>query len=104
MVNTLRRNQSVFEWHKQFKKEREDVQDDPGSGQRKAQRTDANVDRVRTLVSSDRRLGVRLTAEEVSMNKERVLQIMMEELGKREIAARIAPRILTDNQKCQLPG
>jgi hypothetical protein len=35
------------------------VQDDPRSGQ-----TDANVDRVRTLVRSDRRIAVRLTAEE----------------------------------------
>jgi hypothetical protein len=36
------------------------VQDEPGSGQPKRQRTDANVDRVR----ADPRLGVRLTAEE----------------------------------------
>jgi hypothetical protein len=43
------------------------VQDDPSSGQPKTQRTHANVDRVRTLVLSDRRLGVRLTAEELNM-------------------------------------
>jgi len=36
------------------------VQDDPRSGQPKTQRTDANVDRVRTLVRSDRRVGVRV--------------------------------------------
>jgi hypothetical protein len=41
-----------------------DVQDDLRSGQTKTQRTDANVDRVQTLVCSDRRLGVRLTVEE----------------------------------------
>jgi hypothetical protein len=40
------------------------VQYDPRSGQPKTQRTDANVDRVRTLVPSDRRLGVRVIAEE----------------------------------------
>jgi len=48
---------SVFEWHRQLKEGREDVQDDPRSGQPKTQRTD--VDRVQTLVRSDRRLGVR---------------------------------------------
>jgi len=48
---------SVFEWHRPFKEGREDVQDDPRSGQPKTQRTDANVDGVRTLVRSDRRLG-----------------------------------------------
>jgi hypothetical protein len=37
---------SVFEWHRGFKKGREDVQDDPRSGHPKTQRTDANLDRV----------------------------------------------------------
>ena len=44
---------SVFEWHRRFKEGREDVQDDPRSGQPKKQRTDANVDRVGKLVHSD---------------------------------------------------
>jgi len=44
---------SVFEWNRWFKEGREDVQDDPRSGQPKPQRTGANVDRVRTLVRSD---------------------------------------------------
>jgi hypothetical protein len=48
---------SVFEWHRQFKEGWQDVQDDPRSGQPKTQRIDADVDRVRTLVDSDRRLG-----------------------------------------------
>jgi hypothetical protein len=62
---------SVFEWHRRFKAWR-DVQGDPRSGQRKTHRTDANVDIVRTLVRSDRRLGVRLIAEELNMNTETV--------------------------------
>jgi hypothetical protein len=37
---------SVFEWHRRFKKGREDVQDDPRSGQPRTQRTDANLDTV----------------------------------------------------------
>ena len=40
------KNSSIFEWHRRFKEGREDVQDDPRSGQPKTQRTDANVDRV----------------------------------------------------------
>jgi hypothetical protein len=39
---------SDFEWHRQFKEGREDIQDDPRSGQPNTQRTDANVDRVLT--------------------------------------------------------
>jgi hypothetical protein len=40
---------SAFEWRRWFKKGREDVQGDPGSGQPKTLRTDANVDRVQTV-------------------------------------------------------
>jgi hypothetical protein len=53
----------VLECHRRFKEVREDVQDDPRSGQPKMRRADANVDRVRTLVSSDRRFGMRLIEE-----------------------------------------
>jgi hypothetical protein len=59
------RKSSVFEWHRRFKEGWEDAQDDPGSGQSKIHGTEANVDRIQTLVRSDRSLGVRLTAEEL---------------------------------------
>jgi hypothetical protein len=45
------------------------MQDDPGSGQPKTQRTDANVDRVQTLVRLDRRLGMRLIAGELNIDR-----------------------------------
>jgi hypothetical protein len=89
----------VFEWHWQFKEGQEDVQDDPKSGQPKMQRTDANVDRVRTLMCSDRRVGVRVIAEELNMKRETVRQIVKEDLGMRKISAKIVPRVLTRDQK-----
>jgi hypothetical protein len=55
---------SVSEWHRRFKGGRGDLQDDPRSGQPKMRRTSANAYRVQTLVRSDRRLGVRLIAED----------------------------------------
>jgi len=48
-----RKKSSVFEWHRRIKEGREDVQADPRIGQPKTQRTDANADRVRTVVRSD---------------------------------------------------
>jgi len=60
---------SVFEWHRRFKEGREDVQDDSKSGHTKTQRKDTNVDKVRTLVRSDRRLGARVIAEEMNMSR-----------------------------------
>jgi hypothetical protein len=55
--------------------------------------TDANVDRVRNLVRSDRRLGVSLIAEKLNMNRETVRQIITEDLGMRNICAMMVPPI-----------
>jgi histone-lysine N-methyltransferase SETMAR len=88
---------SVFEWQR-----RESVQDNPQSRQPKTQRKDANVDRVQTLVHSDRRVGVRVIAE-LNMNTETVRQIVKEDLGMRKISAKKVPQILTHDQKqCRL--
>jgi len=85
---------SVFEWQRWFKERRENVQDDPRSGKPKTQKTDADVDRVRTLVRSDRSLGVGVTAEELHMNRETVQHIVKEDLGMRKISAKMVPRSL----------
>ena len=77
------------------------MKDDPTSGQPKTQRTDANVDRVETLLHSDRRLGVRIIAEDLNMNRETVRQIVKEDLGMRTISAKMVPRILTHDHKQQ---
>jgi predicted transcriptional regulator len=90
---------SVFEWHRLFMERREDVQEDPRSGQPKTQRTDANVDRVRNLVRSDRRLGVRVIAEELNMNRETVRKNLKEDLGMRKISTKMVPRIFTHDQE-----
>ena len=43
----------VFEWHRRFKEEREEVEDDPWSGRSSTSTTDENVERVRQKVQSD---------------------------------------------------
>jgi hypothetical protein len=79
---------SVFEWHWWFKEGQEDVKNDPRSGQSKMQRTDANVDRVRTLARSDRRVVVSVIAE-LNMNRETVRQIVKENLEMRKSPAKM---------------
>jgi histone-lysine N-methyltransferase SETMAR len=93
---------SVFGWHRRFKDGREDVKGDPRSGQAKTQGTDVNVNRVRTLVRSYRRVGVRVTAEKLNTNRGTVRQIVKEDLEMRKISAKIVSRILTDGQKRRL--
>ena len=82
---------SVFDWYRWYKEGREDVQDDPRSEQPKTQRTNANVDRVRTLVLSDRRLRVRVIAEELNISRETVRHTVKKDLGMIKISAEMVP-------------
>jgi hypothetical protein len=75
------------------------VPDDPRSGQPKTQRPDTNMDRVRTVVCSDRRVGWKVIAEVLNMNRETVRQILKEDLRMRKFSAKMVPRILTHDQK-----
>ena len=89
----------IFEWHKRFREGREDVKDDPKSGRPTTSRTNENVECVREKVCSDRRLIVRMIADELSMNSERVWRIITEDLGMRKVCAKMIPRLLNDGQK-----
>ena len=89
----------IFEWHKRFREGREDVENDPKSGRPTTSRTNENVERVREKVRSDRRLTVRMIADELSMNSERVWRIITEDLGMRKVCAKMVPRLLNDGQK-----
>jgi len=57
---------------KRFKEEREEVENDHRSGRPSTSRTEENVQHVTEKVQSDRRLTVRMIAEELDMNSERV--------------------------------
>jgi orotate phosphoribosyltransferase-like protein len=48
------------------------VKDDERIGYLKTHRTDENVEKVRKLVHSDRRLSVRMMAEELNLDRETV--------------------------------
>jgi len=89
----------LFEWHRRFKEGREEVKDDHRSERPSTSRTEENVLRVREKVRSDRRLAVRLIADELDMNSERVWRISTEDLEMRKICAKIVPRLLNEGQK-----
>ena len=54
---------------------------------------------MRQKVQSDRRLTVRMIADELDMNSERVWRIITEDLGMRKICAKMVPRLLNEGQK-----
>ena len=82
-------------WHKMFSEGRTLVEDEQRSGRPSAAQTGDNTAHVRELVRFDRRLTVRMTADEVNMNRENVRLILTEELGLRKICAKMVPRNLT---------
>ena len=88
-----------FEWHRRFKDGREEVEDDYRSKRPSTSRTDENVGLVRQKERSDRRLTVRMIADGLGMNSERVWRIITEDLEMRKICTKIVPSLLNQAQK-----
>ena len=80
--DTLSRTR-LFEWHRRSREGREEVEDDHRSGRPSTSRTDENVERVGQKVRSDRRLTVRMIADELGITSERVWRFITEDLGMR---------------------
>ena len=82
--------------HKMLSEGRTIVEDEQRSGQPSTTRTSDNTTRVWELVRSDRRLTVKMIADEVNVNREAVRRILTEELGMGKICAKMVPRNLTE--------
>ena len=89
----------VFEWHQRFRKGEENVEDKPRSGRPSSSKTDVNVEAVRQAVRGDRRLTVRMIAEQVGIDWQTVWKIITEEIRMQKICAKMVPKLLSDDQK-----
>ena len=89
----------AFRWHNMFSEGRIVVEDEQRSGRPSATRTSDNTARVTELAQSDRRLTVKMIADEVNVNREAVRLILIEELGMRKMCAKMVPRNLTQQQR-----
>lgn len=75
-----------------FKEDREDVQVYARNGRPISLRNDENIQKVRYLLrydGADRRLIVRMMAEELNFDKEAVKLILKESLNMRKVSAKI---------------
>ena len=88
----------VFRWHKSFLEGREQVEDEPRAGRPSNSKTDDNVERVRSLVESDRRLTLRMISSELNLNG-LVHHILTHDLYVRNECAKMVPKNLTTEQK-----
>ena len=89
----------LFKRHRRFEEGREEVEDDHRSGRPSTSRIHENVERVRQKVRSDRRLTVRIIADELGTKSERIWRIISEDLWMRKICAKMVPRLLNVGQK-----
>jgi len=89
----------VIRWHKSFLEGREQVEDEPRAGRPSTSKTDNNVERVRSLVKSDRQLILRMISSELYLNRFTVHQILTQDLDMRKVCAKMVPKNLTTEQK-----
>jgi hypothetical protein len=86
----------VFEWFKQFKDRREDLQDDPWSERASTSRNADRIANIREMVAWDRRLTLRRLSDELNFNEETIRQILHEDVQERKICIKFVPQKPTD--------
>jgi hypothetical protein len=78
---------------------RETVEDEQRSGRPASVRTRTNVDRVGAFIRQDRRLMMRIIADEININECTVHQVVTRDLNMRTVCAKMVPENLNDDQK-----
>jgi len=86
----------VFRWHKAFKDGRESNEEEQCAGRPSPPRNENNVAHVKAVLDRDRRLNVRLIAEDVGLPKTDVDRIITEDLHMRKICVQLVPKNLSD--------
>ena len=86
----------VYEWFKRFHEGKETTKDEPSSDRPSTSRTLEMIDKVQQMLAQDRRLALRLIAEELCISKDTAHNIVRDYLGKRKIYSRFVPHKLTD--------
>jgi len=90
---------AVYKWVKCFSEGRESVTDEERLGWPATSRTEENIAKVHQIVREYCRLTVRSTAEQVNIDKEKVREILTEDLDMRKVCAKMVSKELTKEQK-----
>ncbi|GFX58057.1 protein GVQW3 [Trichonephila clavipes] len=91
----------VFEWFRRFKEDRQSVNSDSRSGRPSTSRNEDQIAQVKAVLRSDRRLTVREIAQECHISVGSCDEILRKDLNMRQVSAKFAPRLLTEDQQFQ---
>ena len=89
----------IKEWYNRLRDGRTSVESDARSGRPSTSRNDKLINQVRALVMQDRRVTVRVLAEEVGISTGSVHSILTDDLAMRRVSAKFVPKLLTIEQK-----
>ena len=95
------RGKAFCEWFKSFREGKETTEIEPRSCCPSTRRTPEIIAKVRQMLASDRRLTLRLFAEELGIWQEYGAHHRPRLLGKRKIWFRFVPHKLIDKQKAK---
>jgi hypothetical protein len=88
-----------FEWYSRFKTGRTSIDEDPRSGRTFTSTDDVHIHAVRDFILQNRRLTIREIAEDVGISFGSCQAILTEKLKMPRVAAKLVPRVLTEDQK-----
>lgn len=89
----------IYLWYQRFKDGREEVSDDQRPGRPVSTRTDENIEKVKDLVLSNRRLTIDEMVEDLGISHGTIHSILSEDLGMKRLVAKFVPKLLNCQQK-----
>jgi late competence protein required for DNA uptake (superfamily II DNA/RNA helicase) len=86
-------------WYQCFQDGRESVDSNPCSGRPSTSRTPENVECIPAAINENQRLAVRELEEDLGIPQTIISEILMEYLGKKRVAAKFVPWLLSQERK-----
>ena len=79
----------IFRWYARFKSGVEMIEDEARPGRPFSVRNEGLIAKVRKRIQEESCVTVRMMADEFGVNREKIHQILVEDLGKRKVASTV---------------